>query len=74
MQNLIPLIVIALFLYLMFFRRGGGMGCCGGHGSHDSERSQKGNSARSSNDHLDNVVDLSEDDYAVSPSKNDKRP
>jgi hypothetical protein len=72
MQNLIPLIVIGLFVYLMFFRRGG-MGCCGSHGSHDSGSSQKGNSGRSSNDHLDTVVDLSEDDYAVSPSKNDKR-
>ena len=72
MQNLIPLIVIGLFVYLMFFRRGG-MGCCGSHGPHDSGRSRRVNSGGSSNDHLDNVIDLSEDDYAVSPSKNDKR-
>ena len=35
MQDLFPLVVAALFVYLIFFRRGGmGMGCCGGHGDH----------------------------------------
>jgi hypothetical protein len=33
MQSLIPLIFIGLFAYLMFSRKGGGMGCCGGHGT-----------------------------------------
>ena len=30
MQNLISLIFVGLFVYLMFSRKGG-MGCCGGH-------------------------------------------
>ena len=39
MQNLILLILGAIFVYLLFFRKGGmgsgmGMGCCGGHGGH----------------------------------------
>ena len=35
MQDLILLILGALFVYLLFSRKGGmGMGCCGGHGSY----------------------------------------
>lgn len=42
MQNIMSLIFVGLFVYLMFFRKGG-MGCCGGHGGHKPEQDQKVN-------------------------------
>lgn len=36
MQNIILLVLAALFVYLLFSRKGG-MGCCGGHGAHNGE-------------------------------------
>lgn len=74
MQSLIPLILIGLFAYLMFSRRGGGMGCCGSHGSHESERSQKLDPGKSINDNPDSVIDLKEDEYTVLPSKSETHP
>jgi hypothetical protein len=73
MQNLIPLVLLVLFVYLIFFRKGG-MGCCGGHGTHESERPQELGSGKPSNDHMENVIDLNEDQYSVTPSKEDKLP
>ena len=75
MSNLIPLILIAVFVYLFFFRRGG-MGCCGGHSPHKSEPYNDGYRGSSSHDRchnrLENVIDLREDEYTVLPSKDDK--
>jgi hypothetical protein len=53
MQNLIPLILIGFFIYLIFFRKGGmggmgGMGCCGGHGGHGGHEDQGNHSGHSS--------------------------
>ena len=46
MQDLILLILGALFVYLLFSRKGGmGMGCCGGHGSY-GEHSDHGHQDR----------------------------
>ena len=73
MQNLLPLIVIPVFVYLIFFRKGG-IGCCGSHGGHESERPQDKHSGRSSHEHMDNVIDLREDEYTILPSKDDKLP
>ena len=75
MQSLIPLLFIGLFAYLMFSRRGGGMGCCGGHGAHDSERHQDVQPQQKSlHDPEGNVIDLREDEYTVLPSKDHKLP
>jgi hypothetical protein len=84
MQSLIPLIFIGLFAYLMFSRKGGGMGCCGGHGNHDSERHPDGNHdserhpdvqsppQKSIHNREQNVIDLREDEYTVLPSEKHK--
>jgi hypothetical protein len=76
MQSLIPLIFIGLFAYLMFSRKGGGMGCCGGHGNHDSERHPDVQSPpqKSIHNREQNVIDLREDEYTVLPSKDHKLP
>jgi hypothetical protein len=71
MQNLIPVILIALFVYLIFFRKGG-IGCCGGHSTHETQRHQDEHSEKSSYERVENVIDLREDEYTVLPSKNDK--
>ncbi len=73
MQNLLPLIIVAVVVYLFFFRRGG-MGCCGSHNGHESERSQDKHSGKLSQDRPDNVIDLREDEYTVLPSKEDTFP
>lgn len=80
MQNLIPLIFGALFVYLLFFRRGGGgMGCCGGHGSHEQRGHGEAHSGKSTPHPKaketalrEEVIDLREDEYTVLPSKDDK--
>jgi hypothetical protein len=71
MQNLIPVILIALFVYLIFFRKGG-MGCCGGHSTHEKQRHQDEHSEKASYDRVENVIELRADEYTVLPSKNDK--
>ena len=50
MQNLIPLIFIGFFIYLIFSRKGGmgGMGCCGGHGGHGGHEDQDNHDSHSS--------------------------
>ena len=90
MQNLILLILGAIFVYLLFFRKGGmGMGCCGGHASygdhssHDSCGSHCGHNdvpykdkhpEELSGDIKENVIDLPEDQYAVVTVEEDKHP
>jgi len=88
MQNLIPLILIGFFIYLIFSRKGGmgGMGCCGGHGSHEdhgnqgdnedhhSEKEKKVISEPVSQMQDDKVIDLLEGrDYVLLPLKDDER-
>ena len=70
-MQIITLILAAIFVYLLFFRKGGmGMGCCGGHGSyrdhsgHDSHGSHCGHSAEPYKDkHPDELsaADIKED-------------
>ncbi len=70
MQSLIPLIFIGAFIYLIFARKGG-VGCCGGHGSHESRPHQDSHSGwKSSHHRQEDVIDLREDEYTVLPSKN----
>ncbi len=90
MQNLILLILGAIFVYLLFSRKGGmGMGCCGGHASygdhsgHDSHGSHGGHTNvlykdkhpnELSSDIKENVIDLREDQYTVVTVEEDKHP
>ncbi len=74
MQNLLPLILIGFFIYLIFFRKGG-MGCCGGHGSHEPKRHQDGHSHSgdlSRDDRMEQVIVLSKDEYTILPARNDQ--
>jgi hypothetical protein len=64
MQNVVPLIFAALFVYLLFFRKGG-MGCCGGHGAHESEKHRGELSGESPHSPEGKVVDLGKDEYTV---------
>ena len=68
MQTIIPLIIVGVFAYLMFSRKGG-MGCCGGHSGHDSKRPQDKHTGNHPGEPLGNVIDLKEEDYAVLPTK-----
>jgi hypothetical protein len=73
MQNIISLIFVGLFVYLMFSRKGG-MSCCGGHGVHKSEQDQKVNMGKSSHGDSGDVIDLRKDEYTILPTKDDERP
>ncbi|OQY00775.1 MAG: hypothetical protein B6I22_15065 [Desulfobacteraceae bacterium 4572_123] len=63
MQNLILLIVIGLFAYVIFSRKGV-VGCCD-HGAHEPRRHQDRPSAKSADIHKVNIIDLSPDEYTV---------
>jgi len=81
MQNIIPLILGALVVYLLFFRKGGmGMGCCGSHDSH-GHHSGHGHEAvkdrhfnELSEDGNEDVIDLREDQYTVVTVEENKQP
>jgi hypothetical protein len=76
-MQIITLILAALFVYLLFSRKGGmGMGCCGSHGSH----SDHGNEVvkdkyfnELSEDGNEDVIDLREDQYTVVTVEEDKQ-
>ncbi len=71
MQNLIPLILVGLFGYLVFSKKGG-MGCCGGHGGHKPEPKQKLNMDGSSHGDPGDVIDLNKDEYSILSTKVDE--
>jgi len=81
MQNIIPLILGAFVVYLLFFRKGGmGMGCCGGHDSH-GHHSGHGHEAvkdrhfnELSENRKEDVIDLREDQYTVVTVEGDIHP
>jgi len=88
MQNLIPLIFVGFFIYLIFSRKGGmgGMGCCGGHGGHGGHEDQDSHGGRASGKEKrtisepvsqmqdDSVIDLHEGkDYVLIPVEEDER-
>ncbi len=69
-MQIFPLIIVGLFVYFMFFRRGrGGMGCCGGHLGHDSNGPQDKHTGNHPGEPLGIVIDLREEDYAILPPK-----
>ena len=66
MQNIIPLILGAFVVYLLFFRKGGmGMGCCGSHSAHGGEPDKDRHFNELSEDGNEDVIDLREDQYTV---------
>jgi len=72
MDNLFVFIIMGLFVYLIFFRKGGmgGMGCCGGHGGHgdhdqDHTMPHKSSGKNQSQPPPEQVIDLRKDQYAV---------
>jgi hypothetical protein len=74
MQNILPLILIGIFVYLIFFRKGG-MGCCGTHGSHEPKKPNDSHSHTEDlfrDDPMENVIDLQRDEYTVIPARNDQ--
>ena len=86
MQNLISLIIIGFFIYLIFSRKGGmgGMGCCGGqggHGGHEDQGNHNGHPSDKEKEAIsepgsqmqdENVIDLHEGkDYVFIPVKDD---
>ncbi len=75
MQDLFPLLLAALFVYLLFFRKGGmGMGCCGSHGGHGHESDKDRHFNELSEDRKEDVIDLREDQYTVLTVEEDKPP
>jgi hypothetical protein len=68
MQTLIPIIFFAFFAYLILARKGG-MGCCGGHGAHESKRIKNEQSGKSPNSRMEDVIDLRKDEYTVLSSR-----
>lgn len=75
MQNLLPLILIGFFIYLIYLisSRKGGMGCGCGHGSNEHRQHQDSNSSDLSHNHMEKVIDLRKDEYTVLPSDTDHR-
>ena len=74
MQSLLPLLLIGFFVFLIFSRKGGGMGCCGGHGSHEPKRHQDEHSHPDDlpQDRMEKVIDLRKDEYSILPARNDQ--
>lgn len=75
MENLIPLLVLGVFMYLVFFRRGG-MSCCGSHGTHNSGRDQQTDSEdKLYHARQEDVIDLREGEgYRILTPRDNKRP
>jgi hypothetical protein len=72
MDNLFVFVIMGVFLYLLFFRKGGmgGMGCCGGHTGHgdhgEGHTRGDGPAAKSpSQSPQKEVINLRKDQYAV---------
>ena len=72
MQNLIPLILVGFFMYLIFKK--GGVGCCGGHSADNSEDHDNKHSNNSNPNLTGQIIDLHENEYVVIESKENKLP
>ena len=72
MDNVFPLLIMGLFLYLIVFRKGG-MGCCGGHADHDTGHARDVRSDREPyRSREEDVIDLREDQYTILTSGDDR--
>ena len=75
MQNLIPIFFIIFFAYLIFSRKGGGMGCCGGHmGPEPSRNDHMNHNMETTHNTREQVIDLRDDEYTVIESEDKKLP
>jgi hypothetical protein len=79
MDNLFVFMIMGLFLYLIFFRKGGmgGMGCCGGHSDHsnhgEGHTKSDGPSGKSPTQApQEEVIDLRKDQYAILNPRDEK--
>ena len=74
MNDLFTLLLIGAVVYFMF--RKGGMGCCGGHGGHDSANSGNGHSHTghsAPHQEQSQTIDLNESDYSILPSNTEEK-
>ncbi len=59
-------LIIGLLIYFMFSRKGGMMGCCGGHNHHSSEHTNRaGDQDKHSAGPHEDIIDLKKEDYHV---------
>lgn len=59
-------LIIGLVIYLMFSRKGGMMGCCGGHNHNSSEHTNRaGHSDTHSPETHEDIIDLKKEDDRV---------
>jgi len=69
MGGIFTWLLIGAVIYLLISKKGGMVGCCGGHGGHDRHSPQNpGHSAPRSGFSLDpreEIIDLKEKDYSV---------
>lgn len=57
---------IGLVIYLMFSRKGGMMGCCGGHNHNSAEHNNHtGHDNRHWTESQEDIIDLKKEDYRV---------
>ena len=74
MQDLFPLFIGAIFVYFLFFRKGGmGMGCCG-HGGHGYEPDKDRHLSTFPGGKKEDVIDLRGDQYTVLSVEEDQQP
>ena len=59
-------LVIGIVIYLMVSRRGGRMGCCGGHCHHSSRHANHPNGGNGHSKGFEGeIIDLKKEDYRV---------
>lgn len=64
--GLLVWLIIGVVIYMLFSRRGGMMGCCGGHGDHSSHGDNHYNNGQSRPQQpKDDIVDVKKEDYHV---------
>jgi len=70
MGGIFSWLIIGVLLYFMFSKRGGMMGCCGGHDHHSSEHPDrsKAHAGHSPESH-EEIIDLKKEDYSVQEGK-----
>ena len=60
-------LIIGLIIYFMFSRKGGMMGCCGGHDHNSSgHKNHADHNSQYSQDLYEDTIDLSKEDYHIS--------
>jgi hypothetical protein len=66
MGGIVAWLIIGVVLYLLFSKRGGMMGCCGGHNHHSTEHfNRRGPDMGGSTEFHEEIIDLKKEDYSV---------